>query len=549
MTALALLLLLISRQVPQTPPQTSTRFAIAGVVVDAVTGAPVPRAEVSIFVETDELKITGADNGRFQFQNLPPGKYPLFAEAHGYVRESLDQHGPYATAVAVGTGLDSEHVVFRLHPQAVIYGRVSDEHGEAVRHAIVQLFSRPSAGSSRPGFGQNQAQTDDLGEFRFAHLLPGKYFAVVQAQPWYAQTGFRGQTDASQNFSGLGRARSTVDPSLDIVYPPTFYPGVFNERSATELEVAAGGQVQANIQMQAVPSVHVVVTNLPIEQDNTNGVNISATQKAFGSVNLGMSVAFAQIAPGEYEVAGLPPGEITFVVGAGGIRQDQRRTFSVNVSDGNTIDTAATSGPGANLSGRVILPNAAEHFEQGVMTLVGEGNRVFHAKIQKDGSFSFLSLQAGTYKPGARIPPGRKYVQRISATGARVQGREITLDGGHDAQLLVTLASGVAQLAGLAQLDSKPKSGALILLEPESRENFDDDIRMDQSDSDGTFALSNIVPGKYFLMAIEGGWDLDWADAAVLRPFHDHAQVMQIAPDDSIKVTLAVQRPMKDVPR
>src|ERR1700752_224508 len=109
MTALALLLLLISRQIPQTPPQTSTRFAIAGVVVDAVTGTPVPRAEVSIFVETDELKITGADNGRLQFQNLPPGKYPLFAEAHGYVRESLDQHGPYATAVAVGTGLDSEH--------------------------------------------------------------------------------------------------------------------------------------------------------------------------------------------------------------------------------------------------------------------------------------------------------------------------------------------------------------------------------------------------------------------------------------------------------
>jgi hypothetical protein len=50
-------------------------------------------------------------------------------------------------------------------------------------------------------------------------------------------------------------------------------------------------------------------------------------------------------------------------------------------------------------------------------------------------------------------------------------------------------------------------------------------------------------------MAIDGGWDLDWANPAVLKSFHDQAQVIQIARDDSIKVTLAVQRPTKNVPR
>jgi carboxypeptidase family protein len=549
-TALALLLLLISVQAPQNLPPSSTSFSIAGVVVDAVTGAPIPRAELALFLNTDELKTIAGENGRFRFQNLQPAKYQLYAGARGYLRQGLDQHGGFFTGVAVGSGLDSEHLVFRLHPQAIIYGRVSDERGEAVRHANVQLFSRSNARGAQANLVQtrNQTQTDDLGEFRFAHLLPGKYFAVVQAQPWYAQTGFRGQTDTGQSFSGLGRAPLTVDPSLDVVYPLTFYPGVFNERSATELDVAAGRQVEANIQMQAVPSVHVLLTNLPIDQDNPNGINISATQKVLGSVDLGMSVALAQIAPGEFEVAGLPPGEIAFIIGARSIRQDQHRTFSAYVADGNTIDTAASAGPAANLSGRVIPPPAAEHFEQAILTLVGEGNRVLNANIQKDGSFSFSSVQAGTYKPVANISPGRHHVQRISATGARVQGREITLDGTHDAQLVITLAAGVGQLAGLAQMDRKPKSGVMVLLEPESRENFDDDRRMDQSDSDGTFNLRDILPGKYFLMAIDGGWDLDWTDPAVLKPHRDQAQVVQIAPDDSIKVTINVQRPSKSNP-
>ena len=552
MTACALLLFLLSAQPRQSPPPSSASFSIAGVVVDAVTSAPVPRAEVLILVRNDELKMTTGVDGRFRLQAPEAGTYPIFADAHGYVRESLDQHGSYSTGVAVGNGLDSEHLVFRLHPQAVIYGRVTDDHGDAVRHANVQLFFRSNARGARANLAQvrNQTQTDDLGEFRFSHLLPGKYLAAVQAQPWYAQTGFKAQREPDQTFSDLGSANRNVNPSLDVVYPLTYYPGVFDQRSATELDLAAGAQVEANIHVQAVPSVHVLLTNLPIDPDNPNGINISATQKALGSVDLGMSIALAQIAPGEYEVAGLPPGEITFIIGtAGGIRQGPPRTFNVNVADGNTIDTAATAGPAANVSGRVILPPATEHFEQGELTLVGESNRALNAKIQKDGSFSFSSVQAGSYKPVAYIPPRRNYVQRISATGASVQGREITFDGIHDAQLIITLASGLGQLAGLAQLDGKPKSSVMILLEPESAQDFDDDSRMDQSDSDGTFNLSNILPGKYFLMAIDGGWDLDWSDPAVLKPFQDQAQVIQIAPDDSLKVTINVQRRSKSNPR
>ena len=37
-------------------------------------------------------------------------------------------------------------------------------------------------------------------------------------------------------------------------------------------------------------------------------------------------------------------------------------------------------------------------------------------------------------------------------------------------------------------------------------------FRRDQSDLDGTFTLQGIVPGRYTVLAIEGGWELDWSE-------------------------------------
>jgi hypothetical protein len=44
-------------------------------------------------------------------------------------------------------------------------------------------------------------------------------------------------------------------------------------------------------------------------------------------------------------------------------------------------------------------------------------------------------------------------------------------------------------------------------------------IRRDQSDSDGTFSLSNIVPGRYTLLALPVNEDLEYARAEIMQPF------------------------------
>jgi len=44
-------------------------------------------------------------------------------------------------------------------------------------------------------------------------------------------------------------------------------------------------------------------------------------------------------------------------------------------------------------------------------------------------------------------------------------------------------------------------------------------FRRDQSDSDGSFTLPDIVPGMYTVVAIADGWELEWTNPEVLKPY------------------------------
>ena len=156
---------------------------------------------------------------------------------------------------------------------------------------------------------------------------------------------------------------------------------------------------------------------------------------------------------------------------------------------------------------------------------------------------------ASTYKLFVGSSRGAAPVQKTSASGARLAGRKLTIEGTQEVQLTIILASGTGQVTGTAQLDEKPKAGVLVLLLPESGENLEDDFRMDQSDSDGTFTLRDILPGRYLLMAIENGWDLEWSNPAVLKPFREHAEAIEIAPGDAKNITVRVQPHSKNNPR
>ena len=535
------LLLLLSLSFPRAQARAATpsppAYRITGVVVDAVSHLPVPRAQVSIFLNGDETDTVAGGDGQFAFEGLGPGKYQLYATAQGYLREAFDQHGGFFTGIAVGNGLNSEHLLFRLHRQAVIRGKVTDEHGEPVRHASVSLFNAGILRRNHPVLEQ-RAETNDLGDYRFPRLSPGKYYLVVQAQPWYAQTALSYVPQPAQ-FGGLSNLESTgPDPLRDVVYPFTFYPGVTDEHAAVPLDLAAGDTVEADLSLVAVPAVHVRLTNLPTPENGSIG--LLARRTLFGTVENVAGVLTGQIGPGELELAGLPPGDVMLDLSTDN-KQWNPHAIQAHLRGGDAID-AYSAAAGAAVSGHVILPAQAPSAEEMAVNLASDQNQSFMAKLQKDGAFSFPSVQAGSYEVIVRTLRSGQYIESVSASGARLQDRELILDGTSDVELRIRIGEGVGHVTGEAQLDGKPVAGVMVLLVPESGENLDEDSRMDQSDSDGTFSLPNVVPGKYVLMAIADGWDLEWKKPEILNPYLEKGQRIQIAPNESKQLVAEVMR-------
>ncbi|HEV2387017.1 MAG TPA: carboxypeptidase regulatory-like domain-containing protein [Candidatus Acidoferrales bacterium] len=543
MSALLLILTLMlgtgGRRGQQRPTQT---YQISGIVVDAASGAVVGGADVSITIAGEETQAPTGGDGRFVFRGLAPGKYPLYASAPGYVRQGYLQHGAYLTAIVVGSELDSQHIVFRLEPQAVIFGLVTDDRAEAVRGAEVMLIRAENGDRTSAPSLRSTTVTNDLGKYRFAYLLPGNYFVVVNARPWYAESRLEYLPAPRQagRYGVLSNANRKPDPALDVVYPITYYPGVTDESAAEALSLAAGEQEEADIQLQAVPAVHVRVANLPA--DNKNGIYFQASQKIFGSLVQQLQYSSqGQVSPGEYEIAGLPPGRVTLVVRAGSGTEQSTQTLDANLGTGDILDAAVTEA-GAKVSGTVIFPGGTVP-AQGQVTLIDTQNGNFSASLRKDASFSFDTIPAGTYRVMLGLPVSDAYVREVSASGARISGRRVTLGSASDVRLSITMARGVGQVTGVAKLDGKPTAGLMVLAVPESGMNLEQDSRMDQSDSDGTFSLGNIVPGKYILMAIKDGWSLQWRRPGALKPYLAKGLQISIAPGEAAKVSVDAQRP------
>jgi hypothetical protein len=66
-------------------------------------------------------------------------------------------------------------------------------------------------------------------------------------------------------------------------------------------------------------------------------------------------------------------------------------------------------------------------------------------------------------------------------------------------------------------------------------------FRLDQSDSDGTFTLREVLPGPYTVIALENAWDLDWGNPAVLRPFLKNGASVDVTGEGKLNVKVQLQ--------
>ena len=128
-------------------------YRVAGIAVNDGDGTPLGRTRVSLSAVQDrrngESVITGAD-GRFEFRNVPAGKFSLGGARRNFMPTTYQWHDGYSTAIVTGAGLDTENLVLRLIPLGIIAGKVVDEAGERARR-IGEASGRPRRDATAGG--------------------------------------------------------------------------------------------------------------------------------------------------------------------------------------------------------------------------------------------------------------------------------------------------------------------------------------------------------------------------------------------------------------
>lgn len=494
---------------PATRAQAPQSYRIAGRVVNATTGDPVRRATVSVLSQEQSSVVasvlTDAD-GNFAVPGLAAGKYPLTASRRGFRTAYYDEHGGFNTAIVTGPGQDTGHLVFQLASGAVIYGIVTGDGGDPEQNASVVLFRRDPAAPNRQPVQADGASTDDTGAYEFSDLAAGDYFVAVGTQPWYAMHSTPGAAQPGEN-------------NLDVAYPVTFFDSTTDEASASPISVTAGTRAEANISLHAVPAIRLKLA-LPRQPNTAPGIDLRQT--VFGAgFPAQADVQGSQNGP--WEIVGLAPGHYELNT------TNPPRAMAVDASSSMDIDPASGALSPA-VEGAVRMADGSSPGDVNLILTERDNTGAQVNTIVRKGKFHFEAVPPGVWMLSAANTQGSIPVSSI--TGGGGPGNQITVRD-QPLSITVTLSRSQTRVEGFARSGGKAAPGAMIVLVPSGPAARDPAAypslaRRDQSDSDGSFSLVDVPPGRYTVVAIADGWKLDWQDPTVIARYLPGGQPVTI---------------------
>jgi protocatechuate 3,4-dioxygenase beta subunit len=478
--------------------------------------------------------ITG-DDGAFEFNHLLPGKYSLEGAKRGFITSYFEQHERFNTAIVTGGETDSEHLVFRLTPQAIITGKVLDESGEAIRNANVSLYRQDRSSGVTTIAKVAAAQTDDLGTYEFAELARGDYFLAANAKPWYAQHPhmFRAENRTA--------TFTAVSHPLDVAYPTTYYSDVRDSDEATPIPLRGGERLSVDMHLSPVPALRIIFRRLPnnrqsfdvpmlLKREFDSTENITAMlmgqpgdPPSPGGLNFGM------VSENELEFSGIPAGKYTVLMPNSSGGSGEGAIVAVDLSrNGQVLD--ASSGDPLSSVRLAVKISGGGHPPQPIVVVIQnvEHKTVIRAPVDANGQAELLGVPPGSYVVVALTPTGDYYLRGVDTNGTHSASDRLDVPAGSAVEGTISLTAGRTRVEGFAKRAGKGTAGAMIVLVPKDPETNHVMFRRDQSDSDGSFSLPSVIPGEYTIVAIDRGWDLDWSKPAVIAHYAEHGRKISV---------------------
>lgn len=479
------------------------------------SGQPLPG--VSIYVRTigaSSGQQTATDGeGNFKAQGLDPGTYQILANLPAYIAET-----PFGDASTPATYYrPGDSATITLIKGGVIAGTVTNNAGEPLVGANVRAVRVRDADGKpvRTGNQSREKPTDDRGYYRIYGLQSGSYIVSV---------------------GGAGQTYGGINPYAR--QAPTYAPASTRD-TAVEIVVRSGEQATADIRDRGdlghsisgritgpqTPSVFGAGVRLNDIESHLmiSGANTSGDERAF---------QLNGVSDGDYDISAIsgagPNTELTI---------SPARRISVRGADVTGIEL--TLAALAAINGRVNIETDAQqpcgrHRDVALretLITVRRAPVAAEAKNPKDkaaqinepvslvppftdaapndkGEISLRNLFSGVYRIETRMPGGGWYVKAITTgpNGPNIPRDGIALKSGDKVTgLTVTITEGGARLRGRISVAEGQRlpPGLRVYVVPAERESAENVLRFFEGapDGDGSFAIGNIAPGKYFVIA------------------------------------------------
>jgi hypothetical protein len=232
---------------PETPP--ATMVTVHGLVLNAASGEPLPRA----LVKVDSVGAIGAltdGEGKFEIAGVPTGTQTFEVVKPGFGGKG--EVGSYVIpdAHTVEVAEEMRELKFSLRPLNAVYGQVTLSTGEA-GVAIGLVLLRKTIDTGHASWTEaERRQTSPEGEFRFSGLEDGTY--ALMTEP-----AFDNDRAAAPDCNGQAPAEMAG-------YAAMFYGGATNVAGAAQIVLAGGQASQTNLVLSLTLFHEVKVTPLNV---------------------------------------------------------------------------------------------------------------------------------------------------------------------------------------------------------------------------------------------------------------------------------------------
>ena len=532
---------------------------MTGRVVAADTGRPIKRARV--FISAAELPgraMLTDDNGAFDFTGLPAGRYTINASKSGYIQLSYGQRRPLqaGTPLQLLDGQQLKSVDFALPRGGVISGRVSDESGDIMPGVSVQVMRYQYQQGDRRLMPAGQGQTDDRGIYRVWGLNPGEYYVSAvarnegfgrglpaQAAAQVAQVvqdalAGRGGAAGRGGRGGAIAALAGIAPTDDqdqLMYAPTYYPGVGSPAEARPITVGVSqevGDIDFALQLVRTARISGHVENPDgswTAQGNVNLAPQGGTRAGAPGNNFGGRIGW----DGQFSIANVPPGLYTLRARNNDRDAPLSTSQPLSITSGDVSNVVVVLQTGGSLSGSLVFQPGSTNPPSDLtqMRITAPSTEpdenigpTPNPRVNKDGTFTLDGVSVGPHL--VRVNGGGAGLRGWNLKSVTIGGQDVTdtpLDvrsGQKISNIVLTFTDKVSEIDGSvtdAQGNAVTEYTVLAFSTNTSHWRAQSrQIATARPDQTGMFKIRNLPAGEYYVVTVDPSEQGEWFEPAYL---------------------------------